>query len=248
TLAVNWTASTVGSGGSTYNVTLTPSSGAAVKLVNATGTQHNFTGLTDGLVYTVTVTAGNFVGTSPPGGPVSATPVGIPYPPTSLTVTTLGSSAVATWGAPASTDGSPVVNYTLQYRVGSTGPYTSVSESTSLSATVPGLTAGTFYSFRVIAWNAVGVSNASVVASAATQSAAVNLPGGFAGSSAALYLGAAAVIAFAALAVLFAVRRRPPTPPGPPPTSTPPPAMEATPAEPAVAPPSDPVTAPPPAS
>jgi Fibronectin type III domain len=228
TLQVNWTAPAGGNGATTYNVTLTPSTGAPVRLVNFSGTLHRFTGLVDGLLYAVNVTAGNFVGTSPPAGPVDATPVGIPYPPASASATALGSSAVIVWGAPASTDGSPVVNYTLQYRVGATGAYTSVSEGTAEAATVPGLSPGTFYNFRVIAWNAVGASNASAVAAAATQTTSVGVPGGFAGSALLLYLGIAAIVVFAALAVVFIVRRRPKNPPGPPSTWNPPaPATEA---------------------
>jgi hypothetical protein len=211
TLLVNWSAA-AGNGPTTYNLTLTPSAGTPLRLVNFTGTSHLFTNLADGVTYAATVTAGNYVGTSPQAGPVDATPVGVPYPPATLKVTPFGSSAVVVWGAPASTDGSPVTNYTVEYTLGTGGPYLPVNEGTALSATIPGLLSGSFYSFRVVAWNAVGASNLSAVVTVATSANAVSVPAGFAGSTAALGIGIGAIVAFAALAVVFILRRRPGTP------------------------------------
>ncbi|MCI4345119.1 MAG: fibronectin type III domain-containing protein, partial [Thermoplasmata archaeon] len=180
TLSVNWTAVAGANGQVLYNVTLAPSVGAPMRLINTSALQHTFTGLTDGVVYAVTVTAGNFVGTGPSAGPVDAAPIGTPYPPSSISATAHGSSAVVVWGAPASTDGSPVTNYTLEYALG-TGPVLSISEGTVLSATIPGLLPGSFYTFHVIAWNAAGASNSSAAAALATPTSSVSVPGGFAG-------------------------------------------------------------------
>ena len=71
-----------------------------------------------------------------------------------------------TWLAPASTGGSPVMDYVIQRSANGTSGWATITDgvNTATSYTVTGLTNGTRYYFRVIAKNSVGNSAASNVA------------------------------------------------------------------------------------
>jgi len=97
-----------------------------------------------------------------------------PAAPTGLTVTPGGSQAALAWTAPSSTGGAAITDYRIQYSFNS-GSFTTFSRaaSTSTSATITGLSAGS-YVFRVAAINSVG-TGADVTSSSTSISAVVSL-------------------------------------------------------------------------
>ncbi|RNI22286.1 Ig-like domain-containing protein [Flexivirga caeni] len=121
------------------------------------------TGLTNSTTYTFTVTAANAVGTSPASAPSAPiTPDVKPNPPSEPTVSgpegdKSDRHLTVSW-TPASTEGSPVSQYTI--RNINTGQSKTVPASVS-SVDFTGLTNGTRYSFTVVATNKKGDSDPS---------------------------------------------------------------------------------------
>lgn len=121
------------------------------------------TGLTNGVLYSFTVTATNSVGTSQPSLPVQATMSDRPGAPTGLTATLLttpvtlpAGSARATWVAPASNGGSAITAYNV-----TTSPGGMSCKTMALTCDLAGLSPGTSYAFSVTASNTVGTSQAA---------------------------------------------------------------------------------------
>jgi hypothetical protein len=121
------------------------------------------TGLTNGDIYTFTVTASNAFGASVPSSTTnSVTPVTVPGAPTIGIVTAANSTASVAFSAPVGTGGTAITGYTVtatdttnvanggQSATGATGPII-----------VSGLTNGDSYTFSVQATNAVGTGPAS---------------------------------------------------------------------------------------
>ena len=113
--------------------------------------------------YTVTVTASDGTATAVANVTISITdedePPVTPATPTVTAVTGSATSLSVSWAAPAN-DGRPAIDsYDVQYRVGSSGPWTDVPQDvTGTTATITGLTAATDYQVRVRAVNAEGDS------------------------------------------------------------------------------------------
>ncbi len=166
--AVSWAAPSDDGGSpvTTYTVTSSPggltctTTGAMTCTVN---------GLTNGTTYTFTVTATNSAGTSVASSPSNAiVPASTPGAPTGVTASNVpgiayGASpkAIVSWTAPTSTGGSPITGYTV-----TSGTHTcSTGTGTSTTCIFEGLTAGTTYSFTVVAINAIGIGPASSPAS-----------------------------------------------------------------------------------
>jgi surface protein len=95
-----------------------------------------------------------------------------------ITAAGSGSLAVA-WTAPASTGGSAITDYLVEYRISPSGAWTTFNDgvSTTTTATITGLTDGTAYDVRVSAVNAAGTGTASTAATA-TPGAAPAAPTG----------------------------------------------------------------------
>ena len=142
-----------------YTVTSSPSDGLLQPRspLDLTAT---FTGLTNGTIYTFSVTATNAVGISSPST-VTSTPVSAPSAPTNLVAVPGNQSVSLTWNAP-SNGGSPLTGYTI---TSSPSGLLQPRSPLDLTATFTGLTNGTIYTFSVTATNAVGISSPSTVTS-----------------------------------------------------------------------------------
>ena len=133
------------------------------------GTSLTISGLTNGVVYTLTVSATNSAG---PSGTTetTATPATRPGQPRNivLTETYPGGNVVnlgVTWEAPSrdggtttDTGGSPITGYTVQYRA-SNGNWSFAYAGTGTSHTISGLPVGPRYYVQIRATNAVGDSS-----------------------------------------------------------------------------------------
>ena len=127
--------------------------------------------LTAAASFSVTDTAGNAQTTlvdSPQS--VTVTRNGVPDAPTTVAGTAGNTTVALTWVAPASTGGSSITDYVVQYSSDSGSTWTTFADdtSTSTSATVTGLTNGTSYIFHVAATNSVGTGSYSTSSSAVT--------------------------------------------------------------------------------
>ncbi|MCI4338072.1 MAG: fibronectin type III domain-containing protein, partial [Thermoplasmata archaeon] len=230
TLNASWSrigASGSGNGTVTgYTASLgTSASGPWTTNLSVTALNATFTHLADGTVYFVTVSATNPAGAGPRAAPVSATPVGVPFPPTTPSSTTGGSGSIhLSWNPPASTDGAPVTNYTVEYSAHSSGPWSTLSAGTALNASVTGLSAATNYTLYVLAWNSVGRSNPSAQVHTATSAASSSSSSSpISGSNLLWILLALVVIAAVVAALLLARRRKPRGAPTPQPSAPYPP-------------------------
>ena len=96
----------------------------------------------------------------------------VPSAPTSVVAVSGNAQLAVTWLAPASTGGSPITDYLVQYwKNGATNWATFVHPvSTATSCTVTGLTNDTSYVFKVFAKNAAGNSLGSANSAPATPS------------------------------------------------------------------------------
>ncbi|GAA2711277.1 fibronectin type III domain-containing protein [Actinoplanes palleronii] len=141
--------------GITWTTLTTTPGGPAV-----TGT---VTGLVNGRTYEVRVRARNAVGTGLglPSRPVRITPDVVPSAPAVPAVQAGDRAVTVTWAAPTN-PGSPLLEYVVTPYLAGVAQPSSRYPSTSTTATITGLTAGTAYTFRVEATNSAGVSPPSL--------------------------------------------------------------------------------------
>lgn len=165
TLTATWQepASIGGSAVTGYSVKAYPTAegGSPVKTCSTLGAGRtcNLTGLVNGTVYHVAVTATNAIGAGPAAGLVSAAPRTIPSVPQALQATPGAGSLGVTWNAPASTGGSPITGYTASAYLAASGgsPVNTCTAVAPVRAcSVTGLTNGTPYYVSVAATNAAG--------------------------------------------------------------------------------------------
>ena len=132
---------------------------------------YTVTGLTNGQTYTFRVRAVNSAGASAASGSRTATPTTTePEAPTGLSATVSDQEVDLIWTAPASNGGATILRY--EYELDLSGTWTSTGGTTT-SYTVPGLTNGQSYAFRVRAVNRVGAGLASSSQSATPTSTVV---------------------------------------------------------------------------
>ena len=156
----------VAAGGVTVS-TLSPGAG------DLTGT---LSGLTNGTVYTLTLTATNAVGTSLPSAKVLVTPRTLPGVPALDSVTAGKASAVVAWAAPSSTGGLPISGYVVRaYRDGVVAKTVTASGS-ARSMSVTGLVNGADYTFTVAAKTVAGTGTATDASSVVTPRGAPTAP------------------------------------------------------------------------
>ncbi|HZY69734.1 MAG TPA: fibronectin type III domain-containing protein [Thermoplasmata archaeon] len=216
TIAATWSAPPSGGAAITgYTASIGTSSNGPWTNQSVTSPAATFSGLADGTKYYVQVTASNVVGSGPASPQANATPSGIPFPPTAVALSAVNSSSLGlSWGSPAATDGSPVVNYTIYWKATAASSWTSVNAGTVLAYSLSGLKASTNYSAYVVAWNAKGASNPSVTVELKTAAApSKSSPNSLLGTGSWLLYAIIAVVVVAVIAavVMVARRRKPPT-------------------------------------
>ena len=164
TAVVSWTAPTALVGVpaiSNFNV-VTSLNGTVVRTTafGRTATNGTITNLVAGGSYTFQVQAVNVFGPGTLSASTAAiTPLALAGAPTSVVAVRGSASANLSWTAPVLTGGSPITDYTVTVRTGTTvvpaGPPIVITV-TGTTATVTGLTNGTAYNFQVRAVNAQG--------------------------------------------------------------------------------------------
>jgi len=121
-------------------------------IVKSTKSPITVTKLTNGTIYTFTVTATNKTGTGAPSLPSNPVkPAKKPGKPTGVAATAGDASATVSFTAPASDGGSPITSFKV---ISSPGSRTATGTGSPI--TVPKLTNGTTYTFTVRAINAIG--------------------------------------------------------------------------------------------
>ncbi|MFL5935904.1 MAG: fibronectin type III domain-containing protein [Gaiellaceae bacterium] len=155
---LNWASSAVDSGSPVtgYQVTIYVG-GVFQQATNfPVQTQVTINGLANGTAYTFRVSARNAVGIGVPSVESNAvTPRTVPGGPPNISATAGTGQATVNWSTPLLDGGSPVTGYLVWRMVGSVVQgVTNVGVVTQ--ATIPGLVAGTTYTFRVSAVNAAG--------------------------------------------------------------------------------------------
>ncbi len=161
---VNWSAPSNGGPVTTY--TITPYIGSSPQTTTtvtgsppATGT--TIQGLTSGTSYTFIVQASNANGSGPasePSNAVTPSSTAPPSAPTGVSATAATSQALVSWNASTNEGGSTITGYTVIPYIGSTAQTLVHVGPSATTATVPGLSNGTSYTFTVTAVNEIGES------------------------------------------------------------------------------------------
>ena len=133
-------------------------------IISAPATSYTLTGLTNGLHYTITVSAKSTGGTGAPSNSVTGLPYGNPSAPKSVSLSAKSSGLQVKWNGPDDNGGSSITGWTVGCMTGTT-PVTITSGSASKgednqytfivspSNTSPALQAGNSYKCRVQATN-----------------------------------------------------------------------------------------------
>ncbi|MBU2668769.1 fibronectin type III domain-containing protein [Actinoplanes bogorensis] len=126
-------------------------------------------GLMNGTTYTLRVSATTaFTTGAETADSATVTPIGPPNAPAIASVVNGSGQATVTWTAPVGTGGSAVTSYTVQAYQAGVAVTGRTCTTATLSCTVPGLTNGVTYTYRVAAANIAG-AGAESVDSAAVQ-------------------------------------------------------------------------------
>jgi titin len=176
-----------------YKIEVKKGSTAYSTLIANTGnstTTYSHAGLTTGTTYSYKVYAINSIGTGTASPEASATPTvgstsSSPAPPTGLVATSASATQInLSWSAPSNNGGSPITGYKIEYKIGSSGTYSTLvanTVNTAVTYSHTGLTAGQTYTYRVSAINSIGPSNpspeASVTPTTSSQTTTNSAPG-----------------------------------------------------------------------
>ena len=153
-----------GNGGSPitgYLITWVSSTGAS-GTIPTTETTRTLRNLANGATYTISVAASNAGGSSR-AVTATATPLGIPSPPTDVSLRRGDGVLHVSWSPPADGGGLPVESYVVHW----TGPdgVTNFAPTQGTQHSIGGLTNGSAYSVTVTAVNGIGSSSHSAPAS-----------------------------------------------------------------------------------
>lgn len=154
-----------GSAVTSYSVDWSTDGGTTwVGSVRVTSQSAYLSNLTGDVQHTIRVRASNAYGTSPDAF-VTVTPTGlrVPSEPRSLYVTVGYNNAALYWATPVSNGGSTITGYYAEYSVdaGQTWVRSALLSSYQRYTSFSGLAGGVAHQFRVLAVNAVGLSNPS---------------------------------------------------------------------------------------
>jgi titin len=138
------------------------------------------TGLLNGTSYDFRVSSTNVVGTSSVSSTVASTPRTTPGVPGSASAIAGDGSVALSWSSPASTGGSAITDYLVEYKTSSAFTWTTWTHSpaTAVTATISGLTNGVAHEFRVAAVNGSGSGGYSTIL-AATPRGVPSVPTAF---------------------------------------------------------------------
>jgi trimeric autotransporter adhesin len=160
--SVTFTAGATGGSAITgYTVTSSPGN------ITATGSSSpiTITGLTNGTAYTFTATATNANGTSSASSASNSVspviPSTVPGTPTMGSADATGTSTATVYFSAPSTDGGSAINYYTVNMHNSSGAYLYGQNVGGSPAGITGLSAGSFYYFKVYAHNANGYGGGS---------------------------------------------------------------------------------------
>ncbi|HEU0131896.1 MAG TPA: fibronectin type III domain-containing protein, partial [Mycobacteriales bacterium] len=152
---VEWAAPDDDGGGTVTDYVITTTPETAVTTVSADARSATVTGLVNGTPYQLHVAARNVAGTGASVSSPTVTPaVTVPAAPGQVTAAPGGDGVLVGWSPPVDDGGSAVTGYAVTVSPGDT---TVAAGPADTSVTVPGLTAGTAYTFAVSAANAVGM-------------------------------------------------------------------------------------------
>ena len=151
-----------------YAVHWTGPDGAA-NSTSVQGTRHTIGGLTNGVTYSVTVTAVNRLGSSSHSSPSSHRPGTIPTAPVAISASRGNGVVEVSWSPPLNDGGLPISAYVIDW-VSSTGA-TGTIETSDIGYTMQNLLNGATYTVTVSAVNEAGASPAGGSASATPAAA-----------------------------------------------------------------------------
>ena len=141
-----------------YDYRYRTGSGAWTVVDNSTSTSFTITGLSNGNTYAVQVRASNVKGDSDWSSSASVRPsAAAPDTPAAPGLASGNGQLTGTITAP-NNNGSAITRYDYRYRTGSNNWSSAVSNGSSTSFTITGLTNGTSYEVQVRATNSVGTS------------------------------------------------------------------------------------------
>jgi hypothetical protein len=156
-ILVSWSApvSDGGSSVTSYTIYADPADVSPQSVAAAFTTVDFDNTLTNGTLYTFTVTATNAIGESLPSAGATATPVTLPSDVQSVVAAPRNQGAIVTWAEPSSDGGSLISNYRVNYKVSTDSVFTTINLGPSnFSYEITSLTNGILYDFFVGADNA----------------------------------------------------------------------------------------------